>query len=240
MTIRIAMWSGPRNISTAMMRSFENRGDTQVVDEPFYAYYLAQTASPHPMFAEVLASQSQDFSTVVNQLTSAVGDIEYQKHMTHHMLEGADMRWTSQLRNCFLIREPAEVVHSYTQSRGVCSAEDIGIIRQLELYHEISALSERPVPVIEGKDILAAPEMMLTKLCGALDIPFDRNMLSWPTGLRESDGVWATHWYHSVANSTGFSSAKTQNIELNAQLQRVVDAVTPAYEYLRQLKIKPD
>jgi len=240
MTIRIAMWSGPRNISTAMMRSFENRADTQVGDEPVYAYYLAQTISPHPMVAEILASQSQDYAAVVKQLTHTSAVIEYQKHMTHHMLQGSAMGWTSQLRNCFLIREPAEVVQSYTQSRGVCSTQDIGIIRQLELYHEISALSEQAVPVIEGKDILAAPEKMLSKLCQALDIPFDVNMLHWPQGLRDSDGVWATHWYHSVASSTGFSSVKPQKIQLTQQQQRVVDEVTPAYEYLRQLKIQAD
>ncbi|KXI27636.1 sulfotransferase-like domain-containing protein [Paraglaciecola hydrolytica] len=242
MTIRIAMWSGPRNISTAMMRSFENRADTLVVDEPFYAFYLSQTNSPHPMFDEVIVSQSQDYAEVVSQLTQAnqALAIEYQKHMTHHMLQGVDMHWTKQLKNCFLIREPKEVVQSYTQSRGVCSAEDIGIIRQLELYHEISALSEQPVPVIEGKDILAAPQDMLSKLCEALGIPFDSNMLHWPTGLRDSDGVWAPHWYHSVANSRGFAAASSSNIQLSPEQQRVVDEVTPAYEYLRQLKIQAE
>ena len=135
MTVRIAMWSGPRNISTAMMRSWENRSDCSVVDEPFYAYYLNKTQSPHPMFEEIIAAQPTEYGEVIEQLTQHPCEtpLQYQKHMTHHMLPGVDLEWTRSLRHCFLIREPAYVVNSYTNSRGVCTSDDIGIVRQYEL-----------------------------------------------------------------------------------------------------------
>lgn len=238
--LRIAMWSGPRNVSTAMMRSFENRVDTEVIDEPFYAYYLAKTQSPHPMYDEVLASQSNKYSEVVQQLTHGQchAPIQYQKHMTHHMLANEDLSWTKQLRNCFLIREPAEVVFSYTKSRGECSVEDIGIIRQQELYDELTSLTGQTIPIIEGKDILQNPQIMLTCLCEALDIPFDKNMLAWPAGMRQSDGIWASHWYHNVARSTGFAEPQVKEIKLTEAQQKVVEQVTPAYQYLSKLKLR--
>ncbi|MDC0603230.1 HAD family hydrolase [Aliiglaciecola sp.] len=235
MTIRIAMWSGPRNISTAMMRSWENRTDCQVVDEPFYAFYLQQTQSPHPCFKEILATQSDDYQQVTQQLTKSHVDAkyQYQKHMTHHMLDGVDLDWTAELKHCFLIREPSEIVNSYTNSRGVCSANDIGIIRQAELFDEIGRITGQAIPVIDSNRVLTSPQTVIPEMCAALDIEFDSKMLTWPTGKRESDGVWASHWYHSVENSTGFAKVEKRPFSLNPQQLAVVEEVLPYYEKLK-------
>lgn len=238
MTIRIAMWSGPRNISTAMMRSWENRTDCSVVDEPFYAYYLNETNSPHPMFDKVLDSQSKTYSNVATTLNSGQCDtpIQYQKHMTHHMLVD-DFDWASSLKHCFLIREPAQVINSYTNSRGTCSAEDIGINRQWEIYQKLTALTGQNIPVIESNDVLKNPEYMLSKLCQRLEVPFQQNMLQWPKGKRNSDGIWADHWYHSVINSTGFSPWQRREISLTSEQDAVLMQVTDAYEALKKHKL---
>lgn len=230
MTIRIAMWSGPRNISTAMMRSWENRSDTSVIDEPFYAYYLNQTQSPHPMFEEVLASQRQDYAEVAGELScgECATGIQYQKHMTHHMLND-DFSWAKDLQHCFLIRNPAEVVNSYTNSRGVCTADDIGIVRQAEIFDILSDMTQQDIPVIDSNEVLKNPEKVLSSLCQKLELPFEQNMLHWPAGRRDSDGVWASHWYHSVEQSTGFAPYQAKQLDLNDDQKRVVEEVMPAF-----------
>jgi hypothetical protein len=239
MTTRIAMWSGPRNISTAMMRSWENRKDCSVIDEPFYAYYLQQTQSPHPMYKEILNAQSSDFMQVAKQMSEGACDTElqYQKHMTHHMLSGCDMSWTSELLHCFLIRDPAHVVNSYTNSRGQCSAQDIGIQRQYELYQEISRISGQPIAVVDSLSVLQNPIQQIEKICQALHVDFDLAMLNWPSGKRSSDGVWASHWYHSVEKSTGFGLPNAPTLELSPQQLEVVEEVTPYYRALKALAI---
>ncbi|MEH6515874.1 MAG: hypothetical protein V7742_04260 [Halioglobus sp.] len=239
MTIRIAMWSGPRNISTAMMRSWENRPDTQVVDEPFYAYYLDQTQSPHPGFEEVMASQSRDYQQVACELTEGEchSTIEYQKHMTHHMLDGVDLCWTAPLKHCFLIRDPAQVVASYTNSRGVCSVEDIGIIRQAELYEKISEISGQDIPVLDSNDVQNSPEEILGKLCDRFELPFSDSMLNWPSGPRDSDGVWAKHWYRNVERSTGFKPYVPKVVALDDIQLEVVNQVQPYYDRLYKIRI---
>ncbi len=235
MTNRIAMWSGPRNISTAMMRSFENRPDTQVIDEPFYAYYLTRTGSNHPGFDDILASQSSQYSDVIKQLTEQKFDCEYlyQKLMTHHMFADDDLDWTGALTHCFLIRHPASVVVSYTKRRGQCSAEDIGIHQQVELYKKLTKISGQNIPVFDSDGILSDPHNMLPKLCDALDMPFTNAMLNWPSGPRESDGVWAKHWYANVNQSSGFSTQITSTPQLNSDQQRVVDQVMGDYLWLK-------
>ena len=240
MTIRIAMWSGPRNISTAMMRSFENRSDTAVVDEPFYAAYLAATGLDHPMREEVLVSQSTDW-TVVAAWMSGPGPgapVFYQKHMTHHMLPGVDLDWTAACVNAFLIRDPAAVLASYVRKRGEVSLADIGVERQGELFdRECDRLGRAP-PVVEGADVLAAPEATLTALCAALGIPFSRQMLTWPAGPRDSDGVWAPAWYDAVERSTGFGPPPNDaEPDLPDDLRRIADAARPFYERLAAHKL---
>ncbi|MEP1554231.1 MAG: HAD family hydrolase [Paraglaciecola sp.] len=239
MTTRIAMWSGPRNISTAMMRSWENRSDCEVVDEPFYGFYLKQTQSPHPCFEDILAEQSTDYQEVVTNLTQThcKTPLQYQKHMTHHMLDGVDLSWTKNLKHCFLIRDPAQVVNSYTNSMGQCRAQDIGIVRQAELYDEITQITGQSIPVIDSNDVLKNPKYILSEVCKALAIPFDMGMLAWPKGPRDSDGVWAKHWYHSVEKSTGFAPYGQRDFTLNEQQLNVVQEVQPYYEKMAKLRI---
>ena len=202
------MWSGPRNLSTAMMRAFENRADCTVSDEPFYAAYLAETGLDHPMREEVLASQPTDWRVVAAELTGpAPGNapLWYQKHMTHHMLPAFGRAWIDQCRNAFLIRDPARVLASYVRSREAVTLADIGVVQQSELFGRVADRLGQAPPVIDAADVLADPARTLGALCTALDIAFNPAMLSWPAGRRDSDGVWAPAWYASVEASTGFA-----------------------------------
>lgn len=240
--VRIAMWSGPRNISTAMMRSFGARPDTAVIDEPFYAVYLAKTGLDHPMRAEVLASQPQDWRDVVSQLLGPVPDgklVFYQKHMTHHMLAEIGRDWIAHVRNAFLIRDPAAVLASYIQKRAEATLADIGILQQRELFEREADRLGRSPPVIDGADVLADPQRVLSQLCTALGIGFTNAMLSWPAGRRMTDGVWAPAWYNAVEQSTGFGSPPSRtNIRLPDDLQRVAEAGRPHYERLAKFKLQ--
>lgn len=243
--VRIAMWSGPRNISTAMMRSFENRPDTSVVDEPFYACYLAATGAAHPMRDEVLASQSTDWRVVAEAMTGPVPEgraVFYQKHMTHHMLPSIGLEWTARLRNAFLIRAPEDVLLSYHEVRGQATLDDIGVAQQRALFErEADRLGHAP-PVIDSHDVLGDPCGVLGALCAALDIAFSERMLSWPAGRRASDGVWAPAWYGSVERSTGFAAPRerTRADTLSDELRRVADAARGDYERLARFRLRVD
>jgi len=240
--IRIAMWSGPRNISTAMMRSFEARGDTAVSDEPFYAAYLSRTGIDHPMRDAVIASQPTDPTTVATLLTGAVpGDkpVWYQKHMTLHLLSHDDRRWMSHVRNAFLIRDPVAVLASYALKRDEVTLADIGFVQQRELFDaEADRLGYAP-PVVDAADILSNPERTLHRLCGALGIAFTPNMLHWLPGRRGTDGVWAPAWYHAVERSTGFEPPKAKTPDhLPPQLQDLAAQAQPHYDALRVHRLR--
>jgi len=241
-TIRICMWSGPRNISTAMMRSFENRADCAVSDEPFYAAYLAATGLEHPMRTEVLASQPTHWRAVASELTGPApggAAVWYQKHMTHHMLDGFGLDWADGCRSAFLIRDPARVLASYVVKRGEVTLADIGVERQRELFEREADRLGAPPPVVEGRDVLADPSGTLGKLCTALGIPFDDAMLAWPAGRRDSDGVWAPAWYDAVERSTGFGPPpdETAPPALSDELAAIADAARPHYERLAAFKL---
>jgi len=240
--VRIAMWSGPRNISTALMRSFGARPDTAVIDEPFYAAYLAVTGLQHPLTHEILASQPNDWRDVVTSLLGPVPGgkpICYQKHMTHHMLPGFGRHWVGRMRNAFLIREPAAVLASYVLKRGEVTLADIGIVQQREIFErEADRLGAAP-PVIEGADVLADPARVMERLCQALGIEYSDTMLSWPAGRRDTDGVWAPAWYDTVEKSTGFAApAERPQPRLPDDLQRIADAARRDYEMLAAHRLR--
>ena len=235
------MWSGPRNISTAMMRSFENRADCAVADEPFYAAYLAQTGLEHPMREAVLASQPQDWREVAARLVSEEpAPVFYQKHMTHHMLPEFGLDWTAACRSAFLIRDPAAVLASYVRKRAEVTLQDIGVVRQRELFdREADRLGHAP-PVVEGADVLADPAKALGALCAALGIAYTDEMLGWPAGRRDSDGVWAPAWYGAVEHSTRFEAPdRAAAPPLTDDLKRIADQARPHYEALARWKLDP-
>ncbi len=231
------MWSGPRNISTAMMRSFENRPDCTVSDEPFYAAYLAQTGLDHPMRAEVLASQPQDWRAVAAAMAEPAPDgapIWYQKHMAHHMLAGMGLDWTGACRNVFLIRRPEGVLASYIVKRAEVTLEDIGFVRQCEIFDHIAAQTGEAPVVVDAEQVLADPRATLEALCKAIDIPFSDRMLHWPAGRRSSDGIWAPAWYDAVERSTGFTAPgpAARLDDLPEAIRRIADAAQPYYDHL--------
>jgi Sulfotransferase domain len=237
---RIAMWSGPRNISTAMMRSFGARPDTHVVDEPLYAAYLKLSGLNHPMREEVLASQPTDWQTVVESLLGVIPrgkNIYYQKHMTHHMLPQIGRDWLAQCRNAFLIRDPAAVLASYVVKRSDVTLDDIGIVQQRELFaREADRLGKAP-PVIDCEDVLANPPLALQRLCMQLNIDYTDAMLRWPAGRRSTDGVWAPAWYNAVEQSTGFAPPRSEATpKLPDDLQRIADAARPYYESMTRFR----
>jgi len=238
--VRVAMWSGPRNISTAMMRAFENREDTVVVDEPLYASYLARTGVEHPAREAVLASQPTDIATAVTGLFAPLPPgrrVHYTKHMAHHVSCDMDLSWTLQFRNVLLIRDPAQVVASYVRARETCQPEDIGLLQQgwlLELWEEHGL----EVPILDATEFLGAPEAHLRWLCGWLGIPFTLRMLSWAPGPRESDGVWAPHWYAAVWSSTGFEPRRPRETSLSEHDAAVAEACRPTYAALHARRVR--
>lgn len=237
--MRIAMWSGPRNLSTAMMYSFAARGDCAVVDEPFYAAYLAKTGLDHPLRAEILKSQSQDPNVVARCLNGANPQEKahfYQKHMTQHMIDGVPRDWMRDVVNVFLIRHPARVIASYAAKRENPVLDDIGFRQQSELFDEVAARGQTPV-VIDSFDIRQDPRKALTKLCDQIGLAFTDTMLTWPKGGHADDGTWASHWYGAVWNSTGFAAPEGDLPDVPDDLKPVLDAALPYYDKMRKLCI---
>jgi hypothetical protein len=239
--LRLAVWSGPRNISTAMMRAWENRGDCAVVDEPLYAHYLAHTGLNHPGREQVIAAGETDWRKVAAWLTGPVPEgkpIWYHKHMTHHLLPHIARDWLGELTHVFLIRDPREVLLSYIKSRPNLTAEDLGVAQQLEIFEYLQRRTGSIAPVIDAGEFLQAPEALLRALCAQLGVSFSTRMLSWPPGPRASDGVWAPYWYQAVVSSTGFEPYREREREVPAQFRGIIDTVMPAFEELSARRLR--
>lgn len=239
MTRRIAMWSGPRNLSTAMMRAFSSRPDCAVSDEPFYAAYLAATGIVHPMNAEVLASQPQDPHKVAADMLGPVPagkPVWYQKHMAHHMVDGFPLDWMDGVTNVFLLRRPERVLASYAQKREDVSLEDIGFAQQAALFDRVADRLGKAPPVVDSEDVRRDPRGTLTALCAAIGLDFDEAMLRWPKGQHPDDGVWAPHWYGAIFGSTGFAPPDEKVVELPGHLRDIADEAQVFYERMAAFK----
>ena len=233
---RIAMFSGPRNISTTMLRAFENRPDTAVFDEPFYACYLKESGAPHPMREKVLKAQSTDRKTVARQLRDAAPaseSIQFEKHIAFHFADNPPFDWLTSARVFHLIRDPRAMVASYAKKY-----EDVApVIDSYRVQRTIDAAAGGACPVVDAADILRYPEALLRKLCAALNIAFSDAMLAWPAGPRDSDGVWAPHWYDAVRASVGFKPYEEKPLELSPALEAAAAACREDYEFFHKRRL---
>ena len=240
MTLRIAMWSGPRNLSTAMMRSFGSRSDTFVSDEPFYGAFLKASGADHPMRAEVIAAMDCDWRRVADTLSGPAPDgspIWYQKHMWHHMVGPIGYDDFAGFTHAFLIREPERMIASYLRKREAAAFGDFGLERQADFFEREADRLGHPPPVVDANDVLEDPAGVLAKLCAALGIAWDPAMLGWARGRRSTDGPWAPHWYGAVEASTGFGPPERGAVDLPAEAQRLADRCRPYYERLAAHRI---
>ncbi len=239
--IRLAVWSGPRNISTAMMRSWGNRSDTFVCDEPFYSNYLMETKLPHPLANQIIEHHESDWRKVVDWLTGDVPDgkaIFYQKQMTHHLLPHIDREWLAGVTNCFVIREPRDVITSYIKKNDEPNLEDTGFPQQLEIFNWVREHSGITPAVIDARDIQNEPRRMQGLLCDAIGVNFQESMLSWEPGLRETDGIWAEHWYAEVVRSTSFRPYKQKSDQVPNHLSEIHDQCLKAYHQLYEHRLR--
>jgi hypothetical protein len=239
--LRLAVWSGPRNISTAMMRSWGNRPDTFVTDEPLYAHYLQHTGREHPGGAETLATGETDAAKVIAWLTGPVPGgkrVWYQKHMTHHLLPHLDRGWMRQLVNCFLIRDPREVLTSLVKHVPDMTLPDTGYAQQAEIFDLVRGWTGQTPPVLDARDVLENPRRVLGLLCEAVGVEFTDRMLSWPPGLRETDGIWAKYWYKEVETTTSFRPYSPKNERLDPKFSGLLDECVALYERLQPHRLR--
>lgn len=232
--MRIAMWSGPRNLSTAMMYAFGNRPDFAIWDEPFYAPYLAATGRDHPMTADIIAAHETDPARVAARCIGSIpGDKPhfYMKQMPHHMVDGMPLEWAKDCVNIHLIRHPARVIASYGAKRDEVTSDDIGFAQQAAMFDRVGGL------VIDSADIRDNPEEMLHLMCDAIGLPFDPAMLHWPVGGHADDGIWAAHWYGAVHQSTGFAGPEGPLPVLSGRDAKLLQAALPHFEKLSAEKI---
>ena len=234
------MWSGPRNISTALLRSWGNRPDTLVNDEPLYGAFLSETGYGHPVAAEIIDHYEPDWSKVVAGLTGETPggkSIYYQKHMAHHLLPGMGREWVLKLDNCFLLREPREMLTSLIKILPEPGVADTGLPQQLEIFRMVEAQLEKTPPVLDSRDVLEAPERLLGLLCEELGVEFNPSMLSWPPGRRDTDGIWAPHWYGEVEKSTSFRPYKAKDEEVPGKFRDVLRECMEIYQVLYEYRL---
>ena len=226
--MNIFMWSGPRNISTALLRSFSNRDDTVVYDEPFYSYYLNETKLDHPMKDQILNYYPTDESKVIKSVTKSEDKIFYQKHMTHHILNKTDLNWLNRGVNCFLIRHPSKVINSYIKKNELTNITDIGFDQIFRLFNYVIDNITKNIIVVNADILLEDPEKYLKKLCNKLEINFTSKMLNWEKGLTKDFGIWYSHWYHDIINSNGFKKTKNTIMDVPQKYEKI---------YIESLKI---
>lgn len=239
--LRLAMWSGPRNISTALLRAWGNRPDTFVCDEPLYAHYLLRKKLPHPGAEEVVRHHETDWRKVVAWLTGDIPEgktIFYQKQMSHHLLPEIDRGWLGQVTHGFLIREPREMLTSLLHFLPRPTLSDTGLPQQMELFETERQRIGRTPPVIDAKDVLDQPRRTLGLLCDALGVPFTDAMLSWPAGPRATDGIWAKHWYAAVEKTTSFQPYNPKDEPVPAELSELHEQCCTLYERLYAFRIR--
>ncbi len=230
--LRINLWSGPRNVSTALMYSFAQRPDTRVVDEPLYAHYLRVSGADHPGAQEVLAAMETDGERVVETVILGPCDrpVVFFKQMAHHLV-ALDHGFLARTTNVLLVRDPEEMLPSLINQIPNPVLRDTGLAAQSALLAELLSLGQDP-PVLEARELLRDPEGVLGELCRRLGIPFFAEMLRWRAGARPEDGVWAPHWYHNVHRSTGFEAYRPKTAPFPAQLRPLLAECKPHYAAL--------
>lgn len=229
---RICLWSGPRNVSTALMYGFAQRSDTRVVDEPLYGHYLRVSGADHPGRRDVMAAMDCDGDRVVREVILGPCDrpILFMKQMAHHLV-GIDTSFLSQTDNVLLIRDPAEMLPSLAKNLPVPELADTGLAVQTDLFRRFAEMGRDPI-VLDARRLLLDPQAVLGGLCDRLSIQFSDSMLTWPPGPRPEDGVWAPHWYENVHRSTGFQPYRPKTDPFPDRLARLLEACRPHYEML--------
>jgi hypothetical protein len=237
-TTRINLWSGPRNVSTALMYSFAQRTDTRVVDEPLYGHYLRVSGAEHPGAEEVMALMECDGARVIQELILGPCDrpVLFMKQMAHHLVE-IDRAFLAETANVLLIRDPREMLPSLAKNLTVPTLRDTGLAMQAELYDQLRALGQQP-PVLDSKQTLLNPRHVLSRLCAALGIPFTEAMLSWPVGARPEDGIWAKYWYQAVHQSSAFLPYATKDESFPDALLPLLHECLPYYDRLAAVAIR--
>jgi len=234
----VACWSGPRNISTALMRSWSSRKDTYVTDEPFYAYYLKETQINHPMHEKIINHYFSDYDKIVNQLLSKVPNqkiIWYQKHMAHHLIDLNKIDWIKECENCILLRHPKEVISSYTAKNKLNSISELGYPQQFEIVKFLKESNQR-FKIIDSADLLKNPKKVLFDWCESINIKFDESMLEWEKGSHPNDGIWGQHWYSNVIETTGFKKYQKKDISIENKYDSIYNDSMEYYNYLKGFK----
>tara|TARA_B100000886_G_scaffold136661_1_gene92282 strand:- start:12379 stop:13089 length:711 start_codon:yes stop_codon:yes gene_type:complete len=234
----VSCWSGPRNISTALMRSWSSRKDTFVSDEPFYAYYLKETKLKHPLYKEIINKYSSNYDEVVNYLINRVPKgkkIWYQKHMAHHIFDFNNIEWVNNCENCILLRHPREVISSYSKKNKLNSVQELGYPQQYEIIKYLKKINKSYL-IIDSSELLKNPEKVLSNWCMKINIKFDKSMLTWKKGNYVSDGIWWKSWYDNVVKTTGFKEYKKKDINIENKYDSIYNESMKYYSYLKEAK----
>jgi len=232
--MRIACWSGPRNISTALMRSWSSREDSFVSDEPFYAYYLKERQLKHPMYREIIDHYPNKYNDIVRGLTSGIPNgkkIWYQKHMAHHLIDLNNIDWIKNFENCILIRHPEDVINSYVKKNTLNNIDDLGYPQQYKIIKYLDSIGKK-FTIIDSNILLNNPEKILSQWCNSIDLEFDISMLQWEKGNHPQDGIWWKHWYDNVITTTHFQKFSKNQNELDQKYQSIYDEALDYYNKL--------